>query len=186
MKPKTKYYIGQKFNFLTILSLDHIDNRGRKFFKCKCDCGKEKIIQGSLMSSGNTKSCGCYGMKVRKDKRISTNHSEITAIILGYKRHAKGRGFQFLLSRQQVESIIIQPCHYCQSPPSNLMHTKNSIDNGMLYNGIDRVDSKKDYTIDNVVSCCKICNNAKSDLTLNEFIEWIKRVYNKAMAEQWG
>ena len=44
-------------------------------------------------------------------------------------------------------------------------------------NGIDRIDSNKGYSFDNVVACCKYCNGAKNTMTQEEFKEWIKRVY---------
>lgn len=187
-KVKTRYYIGQRFNFLVIISLEKIDSKKRKFFKCKCDCGNEKIIQGSLMSSGNTKSCGCYGKKIRKDKRISDNHTEVSAIIFQYKRHAKTRGLNFNLSRQDVIDIIHKNCFYCGIKPSNTMKTKNSISNGLKFSGIDRVNSSVDYTINNVVPCCKMCNYAKSNYTKEVFLEWITRAFNhqKAIATQWS
>ncbi len=183
MKSKAKYVIGQRFNRLTIISLHRIDHRNRKFFLCLCDCGKEKIIQGSLMSSGNTRSCGCYSREQKKATRISENHCEITAIILSYKRHAKNRKFRFELTRQFVSEILVKDCFYCGAPPSNFMKTKNSIV-GLKYNGIDRFDSKKHYTEDNCNPCCKICNNAKSNLSIVDFKLWAKRF--SAMAEQWG
>ena len=51
-----------------------------------------------------------------------------------------------------------------------------------------RIDGKWDYEPNNVVSCCKICNYAKSNLTKDDFINWAIRVaeHSKAMAEQWG
>jgi len=58
------------------------------------------------MVSGNTKSCGCLAKEIKQSKRISKNHSDITAIILGYKRHAERRGFKWLLSRTFVEKLI--------------------------------------------------------------------------------
>ena len=140
---------GDKFNRLTIIKYSHSDKRWRKWYLVRCDCGKEKIIMGSAMTSGNTKSCGCYGKEVRKAKRISSNHSEITAIILGYKRHAERRGFKWLLKRNEVEEIIKKPCIYCGSEPNNIKKTKNSINNGLKYSGIDRMDSTKDYNIHN-------------------------------------
>ena len=54
---------------------------------------------------------------------------------------------------------------------------KNSIDDGLLYSGIDRVDSSKDYNIDNVVPCCAMCNLAKRNYSDEDFLKWIKRVY---------
>ena len=46
-----------------------------------------------------------------------------------------------------------------------------------IYNGIDRIDNNKGYTIDNIVPCCHICNQAKSSFTLQEFQDWIEKVY---------
>jgi hypothetical protein len=51
----------------------------------------------------------------------------------------------------------------------------------ITYNGIDRVDSTKGYFNENVVSCCKVCNRAKSNLSLDEFKEWISKVYLKTI-----
>ena len=65
------------------------------------------------MISGNTKSCGCYGLETKLNQRISNNHSELTAIILGYKRHAERRGFKWNLTRENVKLIIYKNCYYC-------------------------------------------------------------------------
>lgn len=177
---------GDKFNRLTILSYSHSDKRWRKWYNVKCECGSEKVVMGSAMISGNTKSCGCLSREVRANKRISKNHSEITAIILGYKRHAERRGFKWLLSRKDVELIIKSDCVYCGSKPNNIKKTKNSIGDGLLYSGIDRIDSNGNYTKENSVPCCRICNYAKSNMDVNDFKEWAIKIGQKAMAEQWG
>jgi hypothetical protein len=31
---------------------------------CQCDCGNQKVIQGSRLRGGQTKSCGCYNREV--------------------------------------------------------------------------------------------------------------------------
>jgi len=178
---------GTKINRLTILKLDHIDKRWRRWYLCRCDCGVEKVIQGSSITSGNTKSCGCLGTEIRRTRRVSKNHSEVTATILGYKRHAKTRGIKFELTREEVIDIIFKKCYYCGCEPSNLKVTKNSIDGGLYYNGLDRVDSHKNYTVDNVVPCCHQCNRAKNNMSKKDFLNWIKSVYEyQAMADQWG
>lgn len=163
-------------NRLTIIELSHVDSRGRKFYLVQCVCGKTKILNGGLIKSGNTKSCGCLSKEIRKATRKPDNYGEITAVILGYKRHAKDRGFEWQLTREEVDSIIRKPCHYCGEPASNLKKTKNSID-GLRYNGIDRIDSSKDYTLDNIVPCCKFCNLAKRDMSHIDFLNKIKQIY---------
>jgi hypothetical protein len=46
---------------------------------------------------------------------------------------------------------------------------------------VDRLDSSCGYTLDNVVTCCTICNVAKSAMTVEEFKQWVLRV-----AMHWG
>lgn len=177
---------GDRFHRLVALGFDHTDKRYRSYFKFKCDCGTEKVILSSGVKSGNTKSCGCLSKEVLKSRRISENHSEVTAIVLGYKRHAADRKLEWLLGRVDVENIIKLPCYYCGQPPSNTKKTKNSIGNGLKYSGIDRIDSNIGYTINNVVPCCKICNYAKSNMLTSDFQDWAIRIGKNAMAGQWG
>lgn len=50
--------IGEKFGKLLVLSKENSDRYGFNY-KCKCDCGEEKIIRGSKLKSKEIKSCGC-------------------------------------------------------------------------------------------------------------------------------
>ncbi len=62
MAKKGKYredYIGQKFNKLTAIKFDHMNNWGSQYWLFKCDCGKEKVIMLSSVKRGDIKSCGC-------------------------------------------------------------------------------------------------------------------------------
>ena len=51
-------YPEQKFGHWTVL--EEIDKRKNKYimYKCKCDCGNEKIVSGHALRSGNSQSCG--------------------------------------------------------------------------------------------------------------------------------
>jgi len=66
----------------------------------------------------------------------------------------------------------------------------SGIGHDFIYNGLDRIDSKAEYTIDNVVACCRRCNVAKNDMSAQEFMGWAQKVYEhfhaNAMAAQWG
>jgi len=37
-------------------------------------------------------------------------------------------------------------------------------------------DNCRGYESDNVASCCKMCQNAKRDYTVLEFLGWVKRI----------
>lgn len=59
-------------------------------------------------------------------------------------------------------------CHYCQV---ELPDPRRKKDHGWhLRPCLDRIDNAGDYTADNVVPCCALCNDARGHLlTLEEF-----------------
>lgn len=82
-----------------------------------------------------------------------------------------------------VFPLIGKPCHYCDTPPSNIMKTRNSIA-PLKYSGIDRVNNSEGYVSGNCVPCCTICNRAKQGMSVSEFAMWAKRL--GTLADQWG
>ena len=57
-------------------------------------------------------------------------------------------------------AIILQPCYYCGGRHVDL-----------VLNGVDRVDSKGSYSIENSVPCCKTCNFMKGSMGKREFLD---------------
>lgn len=54
---------GMQFGFLTVLELEKVvgeGNRKRWYYRCRCKCGKEKSVRADALTSGDTKSCGCW------------------------------------------------------------------------------------------------------------------------------
>ena len=92
-----------------------------------------------------------------------------------YRHSAERRAIDWQLTKEQVYVLFAGNCHYCDTPP-NTRYNRAGCVQTFVYNGIDRVDNSKGYTIDNVVSCCKHCNFAKSEMSVDEFKEWIQRV----------
>ena len=62
-------YIGKVFGWLTVIDVLRIDSNW--FFKCKCKCGNEKIIDKKHILSGSTVSCGCYQKSKEKADKYS-------------------------------------------------------------------------------------------------------------------
>lgn len=87
-----------------------------------------------------------------------------------YKRDAKRRKFDWKLPYILFFSIIMQPCHYCGIEHSLRVSTNEG---ELNYNGIDRVDNKLGYLIDNTVPCCAKCNRMKGTLTKSEFLSLV-------------
>lgn len=54
----SKDLTGNRFGRLTVIQRQPTVN-GKTFYLCKCDCGNTKLIIGSSLSDGRTRSCGC-------------------------------------------------------------------------------------------------------------------------------
>ena len=59
---------GKRFGRLTVLNREGSNLEGRAMWKCKCDCGSEKIILGKSLRVGLTKSCGCIVNELRNER----------------------------------------------------------------------------------------------------------------------
>ena len=51
--------VGQVFGRLTVLERVGSDKSGHVTFRCRCDCGNERIVVGKDLRTGHRKSCGC-------------------------------------------------------------------------------------------------------------------------------
>jgi hypothetical protein len=87
-----------------------------------------------------------------------SNCNNINYYFRVYKKNAKNRGLLFDLTLKQFQEICINNCYYCGYQPNG------------SYNGVDRIDSNKNYTNENCISCCRICNIMKSDKRQEDFI----------------
>ena len=97
-----------------------------------------------------------YKAEAFTNKHVIWNH---------YVKGAQKRGIHFTLSKTLFESLIIQPCFYCQY-----------IAIGEV-NGIDRMDNQKGYIEGNVVTCCEICNFAKGSQHPLEFMDKLYAIH---------
>lgn len=57
----TKPMLGLRFGRLLVIAFDKRTICGKLHYLCRCDCGKEKAIDGQALRGGITVSCGCYG-----------------------------------------------------------------------------------------------------------------------------
>lgn len=157
---------------------------------CQCSCGRTTETTSGRLRSGDTRSCGqCEYAASRRSTSGKTWKCKNTlppgqitrnATLKNYQRNAKKRGFVWEISSELFNELTRNNCFYCGSPPMNKRHTTGD-PAPFIYNGIDRKDSGRGYTPDNVVSCCKICNRAKSNLPFTDWLVYLDRVRNYVM-----
>lgn len=168
---------GQKFNRLTTVSY----KEGR--WVCICECGNTtNSISTHSLISGNTKSCGCWNEEVQSQKAYKLIEGrrqyepQIASARRVWKRYC-WRDNQ-CLDFDNFLKISQQNCFYCGIKPStqfnNFDHTNGSIksikEGLFIYNGMDRIDSGKHHTTDNVLPCCTLCNRSKSNCSIEDFL----------------
>lgn len=179
---------GMRFNMLTVKKQlpSRVYGDKSKYYKkrmwlCICDCGNKTEANTGSLSTGKKKSCGCIknitnaeNSRSSRDKIIKIDGG-YRSIFRMYKNNSKTRNLEFNIPFDDFIKLLSMNCFYCGIEPSNLyMKSYYSV----KYNGIDRRDNSIGYTINNCVTCCKMCNIAKNNSSEKEFLNWINRLYN--------
>jgi hypothetical protein len=176
---------GKRYGDLVVLGLHDIkivtNGKKKSLWKCVCDCGKELIVISGNLTSGNTTNCGCERIQrlqfyVDTILRLPEGESAFNCILSKYEYGAKRRGLEFELPKEKFRELCIDNCFYCGTNPGNIEPASGYRNGEFIYNGIDRVDNNKGYTIDNCVTCCKICNLMKHALTQEQFLEHVENI----------
>lgn len=181
---------GQVINKWRVLSYSH--TKGKiAYYNCIClGCGKDFMVDGRNIRSERSKSCKTCADNNRKrgyykNSKYSIEDAPYRYLMNRYKKGGRKRGYEFKLEFDQFKKLITSNCNYCNAKPNTTVNplknhklAKDKIAQGTItYNGIDRVDSSKGYTVKNTVTCCETCNYAKHTMSLKQFKEWIKRVH---------
>jgi hypothetical protein len=184
-RKQQKYFpfIGQKFNKVELIEIIYPSKEIKHTkYKYRCECGVEKYAPIARLYSGRVKSCGCLtaqrAVALGRANKLKEGNSTENSIISAYKYHCKKRGHIFELSKNECHNLFLGNCYYCNNPPNKKITHPGCVGE-FVYNGIDRIDNNKGYNLDNCVSCCTNCNLAKRTLSLNEFMNMIKNIYEK-------
>lgn len=139
-------------------------------------CGKEKFVSDyQWRKKESLAHQWCYNEVTRKRKkqdRVYTNGVILNTLVVQTRSSALTRGFVYELTREELEILVFADCIYCGQPPNKVYYDRYD----MPYSGIDRVNNKLGYIASNCVTCCGICNKAKSTMTQDKFYEWINRL----------
>lgn len=124
----------------------------KKCFMCQQWLPLEKFHLDCTIKDGHSRMCiECY-----KNYPVRIYNE--------YKQSAKKRNLNFELNYEEFLNLISQKCQYCGEKPKK-------------YNGVDRVESLKGYTIDNCVPCCEYCNTMKLNYSLDFWLNHIEKIF---------
>lgn len=158
--------IGKKYNQLTVLS-----KYGRKnpldrctLWLCRCDCGVERLVRGSAVFSGGTKSCGCLLKTSEKRKSASIRNGKANATHGTSKNpETKSTWSSWGMMRQRCLNPKrndyknyggrgIVPCGFVLESPLNVIQLIGLRPEGT---SIDRINNNSGYTCGGCDECKK-------------------------------
>lgn len=112
---------------------------------CKCSCGNEGVVRGSILTAGQSKSCGCFNIEVRKAVCIARNttHGLSSKRVYNIWVDMRQRCFNKSNPKYKIygaRGITVHPdwesfetfLNDMGCPPSE-KHTLDRIDNGYIY-----------------------------------------------------
>jgi hypothetical protein len=168
---------GRKYGYLTaITKLDNL------LWECKCDCGNLIIVKASKFYYCKSPSCGCKyhqtGSKSNCWKGLGDfPQSKFREIEV----NAKQRGHAF--------EITIEDCwnlYQKQKGKCKLTDVELSLSLKGMTASLDRIDSEKGYTKDNIQWVHKDVNYMKQDYSMDYYLETCAKVTDIAKIKDTG
>lgn len=184
--------LNRRFDLWLVLSRAPDNKSQDAYWFCRCDCGTERAVKGSHLRRELSTGCGCRrAHALGKRGSLAPGEGAVRQLYRGYKQLARSKKREFALSLEEFKLLTKGDCHYCGIPPcqtvKRLHNGGKSIGTEYKYNGIDRVDSSKGYTLSNCVSACGIHNKMKLTMSQAEFLaacEAVVKFYGKGACNE--
>lgn len=177
-KPRFKDLTGKVFGRLTVINYGGIQinnsNDTRSIWNCECSCGNKTVVPGHYLTKGSVSSCGCLGKESRSKNGKShfRGYEDITGAWFGRLRNgARVRNIDFTITMKDIWDIFIKQNKKCMLSGIELSFVGLSA-------SVDRIDSNKGYTINNIQIVHKVINLMKGILSNNLFVSLCKIIGN--------
>lgn len=160
---------GQTFSLLTVI--ERAPDRATKTqWKCLCQCGNETLALGTELRNGKRKSCGCLLSRRGSRRHDWKGHGEISAMRWHqFKSGASKRNLTFDLTIEEAWELFLRQDRKCPITGRDIYFGCSNRENPTA--SLDRIDSRGNYTLDNVQWVHKEYNQAKSRRSDQEMID---------------
>lgn len=157
--------IGKTFKTLTVIGIDHITKGYVACFKCRCTCGNIVVSSKRRLLQRTADYCKACHLKWYGELP-STYWFSILA-------NAKNRNRKVLITPEEAWSLFERQEKCCALSGIPLVFHKRINEQTA---SLDRIDSEKDYTLENVQWIHKKLNLMKNHFPQDEFVLWCTRV----------
>lgn len=162
-----------KFN----LQLIYYPGKTREKIKFKCFCGNIHEARASAIFNEQVKSCGCVSHKQGEGSIGWKGYGEIDG---QYYTHIKTtaivRGFSLDVSIEQLWDLFLKQNRRCAITGLEIKFKFGTKENKNRTASLDRIDSSKGYTIDNVQWVHKKINIMKGNMKDEELVMWARLI----------
>lgn len=143
---------GQKFGRWTVISYV-----GHRKWNCRCTCGTERVVQGTHLKSGASKSCGCYNHDslIERNTTHGQNKTPLHYLWLGINNRCSNPNFK------QFKDYGGRGIQVCDEWKKDFVAFRDwCLSNGYKKGlSIDRIDNDKGYSPDNCRFVDRITQN---------------------------
>lgn len=139
---------GKRFGRLVVIEKVESCDQGTRWL-CVCDCGKESIVVGKYLTSGNTRSCGCLVPDATRKAKTTHGHTKGIGVTTTYNSWVLMLGRCYNENNQQYDDYGgrgITVCERWRYSYTNFLRDMGERPTGLL---LDRIDNNKGYSPDN-------------------------------------
>jgi hypothetical protein len=145
------------------------------FWQCLCDCGKRVNVQATSLISGHTQSCGCLVNRTGEQNPRWIGYGGISGRFWWtVKECAEIRNFKFHLSLKSVWYLYLKQKKRCALTGQRIYFANRK--GASTTASLDRIDSKKGYTLGNVQWVHKDINRMKMAYSQSYFVRMCRKV----------
>jgi hypothetical protein len=174
---------GQNFGYYLVLNKSFF-KKASWYFECKCSgCNRNNIVKAWDLINGRSKSCkSCclkQGQTAGKNSKCWKGYKDISLWFFNkFKLNAFKRHIQFNITIKEAWEIFEKQKGKCAISGLQLKLPKRSNNQGTLEctASIDRLDSSKSYTKDNIHWVHKHINIMKGAIELKAFINYCRLI----------
>ncbi len=157
-----------------VKAIDQFADRGDGYATKRAQCKECDLLRYAKYRKVNHEACKGRSLKYRSENKQKcldiANAYQLTlpGKMAMWKNGARRRDIDWDLNLSNLEAMPMI-CHYTGEPLTLEKNQPNTI-------SLDRLDSEKGYSKDNVVFCCAHINVMKWETGEKEFLKWCRKV----------
>ena len=171
----TKRLIGSKFGKLEVIDFSGYSKGNKTRWLCKCECGNTKIVRNDCLQSLATQSCGCINKQIGSDSKSYKGYEDLALYFFNsMKNGAIRRNLEFSITIEDAWNLFLKQNKKCiYSGWDLLLPSSKKLEKTA---SLDRIDSSKGYTVDNIQWVHKDINVMKMNYSHEYFMKIVQAI----------